>query len=227
MKKYYLLIWLTFIGYYLKAQTVSVGSGLFNTNQDVFKKGKQFQIDAGVRLSKKLLCNIHYSKGFTANIINYYPLLQIYSFNRPNIDTFYNVTETNKFSFKTYLFKARFFCNPKNKLNFFITPIVGFSKLTETKIYESQHYNTTERYPVDDFPYISTGIEIGLEFPLTKRKNILLNVSNSLLYIFSKNLITDVYNPSFNRQNTRYNSLQINLRYEFSRKFTTPNANKN
>ena len=226
MKKYYLLSWLIIFGYYLNAQTVSVGGGLFNTNQEVFKNGKQFQIDAGVRLSKILACNVYYSKGTSADIINFHPVLRIYSFNRPNTDTFYNVTETNKFSFKTYLFKARFYFNPKNKLNFFITPIVGFSKLTETKTYKSQDYNTTEKYPVNNLPYISTGLEIGLEFPLTKRKNILLNVSNSFLYIFSQDLITDVYNPSFNQLNTHYNLLQFNLRYEFSKKFTTPIAKK-
>lgn len=226
MKKYYLLACLAIFGCYLNAQTVSAGCGLFNTNQEVFKNGKQFQIDAGVRFSKILACNIYYSKGTTADIINFYPMLRIYSFNRPNTDTFYNVTETNKFSFKTYLFRARFYCNPKNKLNLFITPIVGFSKLTETKMYKSQDYNKTEKYPVDDFPFISTGLEIGLEFPLTKRKNIFLNVSNSFLYVFSQQLITDVYNPSFTWQNTRCNSFQINLRYEFSRKFTNPKAIK-
>lgn len=226
MKKYCLFIWIVFIGVYLNGQTVSLGFGLFNTNQEVFKNGKHFQIDAGFRVSKYLTCSFNYSQGTCADIINFYPMYRVYSWSNPTIDTFYNVTETNKFSFKTYLLKAKFYCNPKNKLNVFISPILGLSKLTETKIYRSQVYNETDIYPVDEPLYISTGFEVGLEFPLNKRKNILLNVSGSYLYIFSDRSVTDVYNPSFTWHDTQYNSLQLNLRYEFSKKFTNPKRKK-
>lgn len=227
MKKYYLILWFTFIGIYLKGQTVSIGYGLFHTNQDVFKKGQHFQIDAGLRVSKFLTCSFNYSQGTSADIVNFYPMYRVYySWFNTDVDTFYNVKETNKYSFRTYLFKARFYCNTKNRLNVFITPIFGLSKLTETKIFRSQLYNETDIYPVDAPLYISNGLEVGLEFPLNKRKNILLNVSSSYLYIFSNRPVTDVYNPSFTWFDTQYNSLQLNIRYEFSKKFTNPKDRK-
>lgn len=219
MKKKYLVVLSFILVLSLKSQTFNTGLGYFNTNQDVFQKGKQFQISVGKRFTKLVSFNMQYSFGNSANITYFYPIYVKYDFNRPNSDTFYNVTETNKFSFNTYLLKVRFYLNSKNKLNLFYTPIIGVSKLTETKKYVSQEYNTTKKYPISGSISFSAGSEFGLEYPLNKKKNILLNISNSFLFIYSKNLITDVYNPSFNIKNTLYNCIQINIRYEFSKQF--------
>ena len=115
-----------------KAQTISAGYGFFDTNQEVFKKGQKFEFEAGNRLSKIVLCNLYYSHGIVPEIKNFYPMFIIYSFDSPTIDTFYNVHEVNKYKMETFLFKARFYTNPSNKLSIFITPLVGFTKLSET-----------------------------------------------------------------------------------------------
>jgi len=222
MRKYSLAFCLIILGYYLKAQTVGAGFGFFNTNQEVFKNGKNIQIDAGLRFSKFVSFNICYSYNIIPDVIKFHPKVIRYYYDSQmsgtfyNTDTFYNVTETRKFSFQTYLFKARFYCNPKNKLNLFITPILGFSKLTETIKRSGQDYNSSQKYPVGGNIYGSIGMEIGLEFPLNRRKNIFINVSNTFLDISTDDLNTDVHNPEFNSQNTKYNSFQISFRYEFS-----------
>jgi len=233
MIKYSLAFCLIILGFYLKAQTVSAGFGRFNTNQEVFRSGNNIQIDAGLRFSKFVSFNISYSNNIIPDVIKFHPKVIRYYYDSQmsgtfyNSDTFYNVTETRKFSFQTYLFKARFYCNPKNKLNLFISPIVGFSKLTETINRSGQDYNnSSQKYPLVGFINSSAGMEIGLEFPLTRRKNIFINVSNTFLYISTDQLLTDVYNPEFNSQNTKYNSFQISFRYEFSKKFTTPKTIK-
>lgn len=222
-KKQIILIFLL-IKLTLQSQTIDVGFGLFITNQKEFKNGKQFQMSVGKRFSKLFSLSIQLTSGSSKDIVNFYPTYRKYSFNRPNTDTFYNVTETNRFTFKTFLLKSRFYINPNNKLNLFVTPILGVSQLKETKKYKSSNYNTIEKYPLAGSILISNGVEIGLEYPLNKRKSLLLNCSNNFLYIFSKQLLTDVYNPNFNNKNTRYHSIQINLRYEFSKKFINPKS---
>ena len=198
------------------AQTISVGGGLFTSNHDVFKKGRQIQFELGKKISKTVLLSCSYSYGRSPNNKEFHPIYFLSSFLQPPSDTFFNVNEVNKYSVETYLVKTRILLNANQDLNVFITPILGISMLSEAITYRSADYNNNVEYKEW---YPTLGLEAGLERHLNKSKTVFASTSYCLLKIYSEDSWTDVYNPSFMSQNTFYCSLQIRLRFQFSEKF--------